>query len=331
MYHIGKLGLIAGLLLVSATQTTSALAQTQSTLSTARETAKQGLKDYDAGRYAEAADRLERAFQVVQVPTLAVSCARSLAKIGRPLKAAEMYMAAISLTPQKDWTAVQTEMQKTAAEEREQILARIPRLTIEVRGAKPEDVRVTVDGADVPSALLPDPQMVEPGTREVVGRRGEEEVKVTVELAEGEQKTASLAFVETAAALPPVAPPVTPPVAPPPAQDSSKPGKTQRMAGYISLGVGGAGLLFGGITGIITMQKNSSLEDDGCDGADCFDDQQSDIDSFNTFRTLSTVGFIVGAVGTAAGATLLLTAPKSDGPKVSLMVGPGAAALGGRF
>ncbi len=337
MYKRHRACLLAtSLCLVWASQSTPAHGQTESHLSTAREIAKQGLSAFDQGRYAEAADLLERAFQVVQVPTLAVSCARALVKIQKPMKAAEMYMRAINLTPQKDWAAVQFEMQKTAAQEREQLLPRIPRLSIDLQGAKPEEVELEVDGTPLPTALLAAPQMVEPGTREVVGRRGSEEVRVKVELAEGEQKKASLVFGASPApipAVPALAPTSEPPTSAPAsvAPEPTKDGKLQRTAGYVSLGVGGAGLLFGTVTGIFTMLKDGDLDDGGCRGNECYVDQKSEVDSFNTYRTLSTVGFVVGLVGTAAGATLLLTAPNSTEQGMALHLGPGTAALEGKF
>ncbi len=320
--HIGStVGWVGALLLLSSL----AFAQNETALSTAREMAKEGLAAYDQGRYPEAAKLLEGALQVVEVPTLDVYAARALAKTGRPLRAAELYMRATRLKPQSDWAQVQYEMQQTAATEREQLLPRIPRLRIEVSGAPIEEVEIQLDGAKVAPALLQVPQMVEPGEREVLGRRGTDEVRVKVAVAEGETQTAQITF-QSAAANPLV---TTPP--PTKETESSSAGKTQRLAGWVTLGVGGAGLLFGGITGIVALGKDSKLEDGGCRDSHCYDDQQSDVDSFNQMRTLSTVGFVVGAVATAGGVTLLLTAPKRSGSETALELGVGTASIKGSF
>ena len=79
----------------------------------------------------------------------------------------------------------------------------------------------------------------------------------------------------------------------------------QRTLGWVGLGVGGAGLVFGGVTGLVVLSKKSALEDDGCVDARCYSDQADDVDSYNSMRTLSTVGFAVGGLGVAAGAALL--------------------------
>ena len=77
--------------------------------------------------------------------------------------------------------------------------------------------------------------------------------------------------------------------------------------------------------------KKSDLEDNGCVDHHCYTDQSDDIDSYHSLRTLSTVGFIVGVVGTGAGLTLLLTAPKSSGPELHGWVSPGLVGVRGRL
>jgi hypothetical protein len=101
----------------------------------------------------------------------------------------------------------------------------------------------------------------------------------------------------------------------------------------VGLGVGGAGLLFGSVTGLVVLSKKSALEDDGCVDARCYGDQADDVDSYNSMRTLSTVGFVVGGLGAAAGAALLLTAPSEEqtGAALRPWVSVGAAGVAGRF
>ena len=78
-----RLRLLAfGLLLSSV-----AAGQSDTTVTAAREIARQGLKAYDAGRYEEAADKLSRAYAVVKLPTLALHTARALVKVGRLVEA----------------------------------------------------------------------------------------------------------------------------------------------------------------------------------------------------------------------------------------------------
>ena len=90
------------------------------------------------------------------------------------------------------------------------------------------------------------------------------------------------------------------------------------------------GLLLGSITGAMVLSKKAKLEDEGCVNYHCYTSQQDDVDSINSLRTISTVGFVLGGVGLAAGVTLLLTAPKAK-ETVALRIGPISAGIRGRF
>src|SRR5262249_9765520 len=87
--------------------------------------------------------------------------------------------------------------------------------------------------------------------------------------------------------------------------------KKDHTLAYVAFGVGGAGLVFGGVTGLMALGKHGDLEG-RCPGGKCPTDASDDVDSYKTVGTLSTVGFIVGAVGVAAGAVLWFTAPTQE-------------------
>jgi hypothetical protein len=64
----------------------------------------------------------------------------------------------------------------------------------------------------------------------------------------------------------------------------------------------------------------------------CRADQAGDVHSYNNMRIVSSVGFIAGGVLTAAGVTLLLTAPKQEAkPSAGIWVGPCSAGVHGEF
>jgi hypothetical protein len=94
--------------------------------------------------------------------------------------------------------------------------------------------------------------------------------------------------------------------------------------------VGAAGLALGATTGIIAEVKLSNLRNDGCRDKWCPTSYSGRVDSYNRLRTISTVGFVAGAVVEVAGITLLLTSPHHGGD-VALMVGPQNVALQGGF
>ena len=87
------------------------------------------------------------------------------------------------------------------------------------------------------------------------------------------------------------------------------PPSRQKMYGWIGLGVGGAGIVIGGITGLVAMSRHGSLESDCPNGKCSPAGGQDTIDGFRSMATVSTVSFVVGGIAAAAGGALLLTAP----------------------
>jgi len=318
-------------------------------LSTARELAKQGLQAYDAGRYGEAAEKLAKAYEVVRVPTLAVNEARALVKLGKLVAASELYLEAKRIPSEKSWQSAQFDAQRDAEKERNDLLPRVPRLKVKFKGASPSEIALSIDGAAVPSALAEEEQVVDPGERHVEGTRGNEVVTQSVTVKEGDHAMVTLQFVQSAARVA-----VTPGVGSAPQENQNagqsiaavsplaapqtldkRPSSTQKTIGWVTLSLGGAGLIAGSVTGIMAMAKRSSLLDSNTCSADakhCSAAQSSDVDAYNGLRTISTVGFIAGGVLAATGVTLLLTAPKRESqPRIGLWLSPSSASVYGGF
>jgi hypothetical protein len=136
---------------------------------------------------------------------------------------------------------------------------------------------------------------------------------------------------EGAAATPAPAEPSAHVVAKPgePARD----GSGQRIVGFV---VGGVGLVALGVGAVFGVKAISGANDvkNACPTADtckagALDTARSDYDGAKTAATLSTVLVPVGAVALAAGAVLILTAPKG-GVYVTPEVGKGSAGIGMR-
>jgi hypothetical protein len=92
--------------------------------------------------------------------------------------------------------------------------------------------------------------------------------------------------------------------------------------------VGAAGLILGGVTGIV-VSSDSSLRSSCPNGPAC---TASKVSTYNMMRTLSTVGLIAGGVSAVVGVTLLVWTPKREGDThAALWLGPGSVALKGTF
>ncbi|AKV02529.1 hypothetical protein AKJ09_09192 [Labilithrix luteola] len=137
------------------------------------------------------------------------------------------------------------------------------------------------------------------------------------------------------------APPEAEPVKPTPAAESaSEPAQTpsesahpsgsQRTLGFVALGVGGAALVAGAVTGVMTLSSACAGTSDGC--------TTSAKDTADTTAMISNVSFAVAGVGIVSGLVLLLTAPSTTTPasdashaKIEPRFGAGWAGLAGTF
>lgn len=338
--HLRSLTTISALLLLAST----ALAEPDAaTKAKARDMGLEGLTMYDNGDYAGALAKFDQAYGMYPAPTLGVYAARALAKLGKLTEASQRYQQVIQMKLSKDASEQFRQAQTDAENERAALIQRIPRLRVEVAGGGDQTTSVSVDGAAVAAADLGSGVSLNPGAHDVRGQRGQEVVSMNVALQEGETKTVTLEF------KPAAAPEVTPP--PPPPQGPSSPpppmaplrdsfpragqdtGSGKRTFGYVLLGVGGVGLGVGAISGLMATGKKSDLEKVCRDLDHCPESSRSDVDQYNTLRTVSTIGFVAGGIGLAGGALLLITAPsaKEQSARVSPWVGVGSVGMRGRF
>jgi hypothetical protein len=234
--------------------------------------------------------------------------------------------------------------QSDAVKERKALLPRIPQLTIVVEGASdPASVKVTIDGSEVPSALLGAKRPTDPGSHTVEASIGGQTKRETVALAEGEQKQVRLTLDATAP------PPDGPPLLASPAEPGTNSDDTtaqaptdggaggmQRTLGYVSLGIGGAALIVGAITGGVALKTRGDLNE-ACEEVDgtklCGPDEHDQVDTYNTMRIVSGATLIAGGVFAAAGLVSLLTAPSDDpqGAAIRPLVWPGGVGVAGSF
>jgi hypothetical protein len=98
-------------------------------------------------------------------------------------------------------------------------------------------------------------------------------------------------------------------------------GKKTSPLVYAGFGVAGAGLLIGGITGVLVLSKKSDLQS-GCTNSQCPPSQYSKLDGANTMATISTIGFIAAGVGAAVGVVGLVISPKADKSETKAARGP---------
>lgn len=319
-------------------------AQGAGDVAAARAIGKEGVEAWQAKRFDEAVDKLQRAYSVVKVPTLGLYLGHALRDSGRWVAASETYQEVTQLELDTGNKKVQEKAQQDARKARDELAPRIPKLLIEVSGADSTDVTVTIDDKEVPSALLGVARPVDPGKRIVKvtaanGGTGSAEVTAV----EGKTHTVRLQVAggsqpaPTPVPTPEGAAPVQPePAKPAPAQPRDEPpddGGPGAVA-WMAYGIGGAGLVAGAVFGFIALGQKSDL-DDNCPGSRCSREFHDDVDSYDQSRTFSTVGFIVGAVGIGTGLALSLGGGSDDAggsdTTAELRLAPGRVSFGGTF
>lgn len=301
----------------------------------ARDLGYAGIDLLQKGDAAAATERLERAYQVLKVPSIGLWSARALVASGKLVEGSERYLE-VSRLPSSGDAAIQEAAKTDAAREHQQLAPRIPALIIKVNGAAKSKARVVLDGVEVPAALLGVKRPVNPGRHRL---RASASAAQDVTVKEGEVREVLLQVAPggEASAVEP-----TPTSSEPAANAGSgltatsspamnrdgdgSSGATQRLVGWVLLGVGGAGLITGGVATGLALSKKSSIEG-SCPDNTCLPDAHDGADSYNGMRSVSTVGFVVGAVGAAAGVTLLLTAPSSRRVSLELRTDVHAASL----
>jgi hypothetical protein len=306
------------------------------TRSAARKIALDGIAALQRGDAEQAMQKLEKAYRLLRVPSVALWSARALAKRGFLVEASERYQETSRLEGQQGEVAIQAQARKDAAAELEELMPRLPTITVSVEGANSAEVKLTLDGVELPSALSGEERPVNPGEHRVVGVAGAEEVSERVMLAEGQKQAVTLRFVKQQAAVAPAeALPPPKPDETPAAVGSSR--KTRRVLSYVALGIGGAGLVVGGITGALVLRDKKKFDENAnCRDGMCLQSEADEVNAFRTLRTVSTVGFIAGGALAATGVVLLLTSgapaePGRDHAALRLTVSPSAVALSGRF
>lgn len=300
----------------------------------ARQLGTQGQEAFDKKDFAEAEKLFAAASKLYPLaPTLTLGLARSQASLGKVVAAQENYNKIV-----REWgTATSAPPAFKAAADAAKtevgaVSARIGSVVLQVEGATA--AQVTLDGAPVPAVALGLRRPVDPGTH--VARAtadGMKPAESSFTVADGGHAEVRLKLEKEGAPVAAAPDPTPSPTEPAPADAPKGGGSTQKTLAFAAFGVGAAGLVVGGITGVLAMGKASDL-DAACPDGRCPADRQGDIDSYSTLGTLSTVGFIVGGVGVAAGAALFFTAPKANAAQkasVTPVLGPGSLGFVGRF
>jgi hypothetical protein len=275
---------------------------------------KAALKDMTDKKLDRACPAMRESYRLDRRPVVLFylgQCEDEAGKIATALGVYDEYLALFDkLSPSEQKEEAEREEQATL---RREALSRVlPKVTLKLPDDAPAGTklsRTSRDGVQIPLALNA-PLPVDPG--EVILRvqaPGRPDWDHRFFIFSGEKKTVEVPLppadkrTERAARLGKPIEPV-PSYLPPLENDS----QGQRIAAYVSAGIGVAAIAVGAISGMYTLGQKGTIEG-ACRGQACNGDGEKAKDEAATFGTLSTVTFAVGGAALATGVILYLTAP----------------------
>jgi hypothetical protein len=323
---------------ISLPQTARAAEPTDADRAMARTLTLEGYEALDRKDYATAADRFMRASHVYPVPTVELGLAHAELGLGKLVSALATYSRIVRDGVPAGSPPAFAKAVDDARHEIQVLAPRIPSVIIAVNG--PRNPHVTIDGVDIPDVALGVRRPVDPGAHVVRAAAPDflpAEKKLT--LLEGQIETVTLELAP-APVVPvdpiatPLVAPLPPPLPPPPPPPPSVPpsgSSNPRVAGFVGIGLGGAGLVVGAVTGGLAVAKHASLVD-SCPGGHCYPSQeaalQPDVSTYHALGAASTVGLIAGAALLGTGTVLVVTSRRGT---VAPVVGLGFAGARGSF
>ena len=203
-------------------------------------------------------------------------------------------------------------VKKLCAEHIAALEPRVPRLDVHIGQVGLAGVTLTVDGAPFVAGT---PMPIDPGVHDVgataPGRPAETQ---HVRIDEASTKTITVLATVTA-----TEPPVVGPRAKP---EESSSGSGVRTAGFVTGGVGLAGLVLFGATGIAVLTNH-----DDCPHYECPSSKRP-----TGLLAANAAGLVVGVVGVVVGTTLIIVGgSKKEAPKAALWLGASPSLSGASF
>jgi len=288
---------------------TPVLAQSRDA-ATAEALFRQGRQAMEAKNYEEACPKFAESQRLDPASGTLMNLATCEEKVGKLASAWQHWKEAIDALPPKDDRV-------TFARSRvDELEKKLPRLQITLSGAG-EGAKVLRDEIELGPASLGVPLPVDPGSHTVTVRMpGRFPKSVSVSVAVGEQAQID----------------VHPGAVDPSANEKNvKVQPRPRTLGWVFAGVGVAGVGAAAVTGLMLVNKKSTVETN-CPNKVCLN--QDGLDAVSSGKTLivaNTAAWIVGGVGLGVGAYFFLKPQRSSTAAATAAlapnVGPGVAAL----
>jgi hypothetical protein len=323
----------------------------------ARSLAVEGIRLADAGKCADAIEKLARAEKLHHAPIPLSRLGECQIAQGKLVDGTENLRKVLREPLPPNPSPALTKARERAQAALDAAKPKIAFLTITVKGPPNNTATtVTVDGQPVSSALLDTERPSDPGEH-VIEATAQGFLKGTakVTLGTGDKQSVTLKLESDPNYVPP-APPSEPGAGATrgagsfeanmlAGRDAGTSGGSysapNRVPAYVVLAIGGSALVVGGLFGAVALKGKNDLEN-SCVHNQCSDAYDGQLKSAKLAGTVSTIAFIAGGVGIAAGTVLYFTAGSgssersgraSQAPRIAprAFVGLGQVGLGADF
>ncbi|HEY8076471.1 MAG TPA: hypothetical protein VIF62_20240 [Labilithrix sp.] len=288
----------------------AAPARAQSNEAGAEALFNEGVALVESGHVEEGCKKLEASEALDPATGTLIHLGDCYEKVGRAASAWARFREAASRASKDgrtDWETVA----KTRASEIEPKLAH---LRIDATAG----ITVRRDGQDVPAAAFGSALPIDPGDYTIAASaNGKKTWSAKVHVESASLTTVSVPALEDE------------PASSSPASPSAEPDATLRTVGWGIAAVGVAGVIVGGVSGLVAIGHNNASKRSCPNDGPCADDSaRSDNASARTAATISTVGFVAGGVLLAGGIALVLVSPS---PRTAIRATPRALFFEGVF
>jgi hypothetical protein len=294
---------------------------------------EEGSRLVNAGRYQEACPKLESAQRVVVGIGVTLYLGECYEQTGRLKNAWDQFNRAEALA-----TATSDRRARIAHEHAERLWPRLAKIKIVVApGADVPGLVITDEGAQVERSLWGAERPVDPATHHIRAEAPRREPwEVSVDVSAGAAAVALQVPPLREAASPPPGTnvgtnlgtnePASKTTGPAPEQPLPSTSPAQGIGGQrvVALAVVGVGVVGLGLGALFGIEAKSKYDDTNANGScqpnnHCNAAGLAERSDAVTAATISTVGFIVGALGLTGGTVLYLTAPDRGGRSMALV------------
>jgi hypothetical protein len=283
--------------------------------------AREGLKHYEQGSWAQAFEKFQAADAASHSPVFRLYMARAKRNLSKLVEARAVYRELIAEKLADDANSSWKQAQVDGRAELTALEASIPTIVVKAPDAG-ANAALSIDNKP---GFLGQPVEVDPGEHELKLTDGARTSSKKITVRAGERDVAVEMTLSSDTSSPGPGPgPVGPGDPPPPKEQPTTEGSI--VPGVVLLSVGGAALIAGGILGGVALSIDSDITDNctaaGCTDGRTADELKSDQDTSLALAHASTGTLIGGGVLAAVGVVLVIVRPGGGEAAPAVSAGP---------